>query len=425
VVLTARFPRLRRLVRRVGALNVAFAAAYVLLILFLLAVSIGYDPDRATWRLGPIEPETIVLALLLFLPLILPRVTSLSFPFFTGQASIQFRELHERIELQEKKVDKLSNETDLLLTSLAANFLAPGSSRKDRRDTIVIGCQRGLEQKVLGALLKKSIQATLGGHDDQVIAWYDYGGGALNFISLYRGKIDVCPAYTWQGYEMSLGPSLQYSADELGRQDIQASISRLNELYASSEIEWLSYLGFASNWEIVLLEEQASALGIDTVHALTQQSSKLVLGCPREFFARDAGFGSLERAGNRFLDVKFVEGSALYDDLFAKRIDVGVGFSTDPMLKSRAVRALTGGQWFGTYQAVPIARKETLESHPEIREAVAALGARLGGPRNDAMSRIRDVVGMAEASGGSDEAIEAIAERFLRSEALLPGGRRG
>jgi hypothetical protein len=118
-------PRFRRFVRREG--ERILIALYVVLILFLLAVSVGWDPDSREWRLGSISGETIVLALLLFLPAILPRIKALSFPFGAGQASVEF--LEERIEVQEEKVAKLSNETDLLLNSLAANVLARRAHR--------------------------------------------------------------------------------------------------------------------------------------------------------------------------------------------------------------------------------------------------------------------------------------------------------
>jgi len=58
---------------KAGLLNIVAVSAYVLLILFLLVVSVGYDEGASNWRLGPIAAETIVLALLLFLPFLLPR----------------------------------------------------------------------------------------------------------------------------------------------------------------------------------------------------------------------------------------------------------------------------------------------------------------------------------------------------------------
>jgi glycine betaine/choline ABC-type transport system substrate-binding protein len=403
--------------RKTSTLSLLLVAAYVLLILFLLVLSLGYDAERSAWRLHAVEAESIVLALLLFLPVLLPRIRTLSFPFLTGQASIEFHELHERVTIQEQKVARLSNETDLLLNSLAANVLAPGSL--EERDTVVIGCQRGLEQKLLGALLKQLLQANLGIAEDKISARYEYGGGALNFISVYRGKTDLCPAYTWQGYEMSLGPSLQYSAERLMQMSVDDTVRDLNRLYAHSRIQWLSYLGFASNWELVMLEERASSFGIQTLDDLPARSGRFVLACPREFFARDAAFGTLEREGAQFLKVQFLEGDALYDHLVEERADVIVGFSTDARLDSRLFRVLHHARpWFGEYYAVPIVGAEVLRRYPEIGECVDRLGAALDGGASLAKERIKELVRKAEGVGGSDDGVEVIAERFLRSSNL-------
>jgi glycine betaine/choline ABC-type transport system substrate-binding protein len=406
--LSTRFRALRELRRRWGWVKIIGLSAYELLILFLLTVSLGHQ--GGSWRVGSINVVTIVLALLLFLPVVLPNVSALSLPFFTGQASIEFKTLHERIETQEEKVALLSNETDLVLNSLAAIVLAPESI--EERDTLIIGCQRGPEQKVLGALLKRILQADLDLARDKIVVNYDYGGAALNYVSLYRAKIDLCPSYTWQGYEMCLGPSLQYSAEELGKKSAIAAISDLNKRYAGAKLEWLTYLNFASNWQVVMLEEKATRLGVRKLDDLPRVSQRLTLGCPREFFARDAGFGSLQRAGNTFRKVQFVEGEGAYDELVDEKIDIGIGFSTDPRIESQDLRVIEEEQAFGEYYAVPIAR-QSVRALPEISDAVKRLASALNG------DEVRELVRKAVGEGGRIELIEVMAERFLQQRDLI------
>jgi osmoprotectant transport system substrate-binding protein len=415
--LKARRQRLRYLTGRAGLLNVLAVSAYLLIILFLLVVSVGYDEEANGWRLGPIAAETIVLALLLFLPFLLPRISSLSFPFLTGQASIEFRSLRERIERQEEKVAILSNETDLLIGSLAAHLLAPEARERAGEELIVIGCQRGSEQKVLGALLKRLVQARTGLPEEHVVTRFDQGGGALNFVSLHRGKIDLCPAYTWQGYELSLGPSLQFSTD-LRAYDVDAAIADLNAKYEGSNIRWLDYLGFSSNWELVMVADAADAAGVKTADDLPVRSPQMVLGCPREFFARDAAYGTMEREGCRFAKVRFLEGVALYDSLMEGEVDLAVGFSTDARLESLAVTTLDSGDWFGDYYAVPIVHRQALSDHPELADAVAGLAAALGG-QDAALPEMRRLVREAEGMGASPEGVEIVAHRFLRAKGLV------
>jgi osmoprotectant transport system permease protein len=288
------------------------------------------------------------------------------------------------------------------------------------RIDILISCQRGTEQKILGALLKRLFQAALSLGDDKIAVEYESGGGALTFISLYRGKTDVCPAYTWQGYEMTLGASLRFSAEELRRLNVDESIRRLAELYERSELQWLPHLGFSSNWELVMLDEKAAALSIDAVEDLPSKSGRLTLGCPREFFARDAAYGSLEREGNEFSKVVFLEGEELYDALLERRVDVVVGFSTDPRLDSSAFRALKPTrQLFGDHYAVPVAREEIVSKYPGIRQAVQRLGKAIDGAGGEGRQHIRELVRRAEGAGSTPAAVELIAEDFLKRKNLL------
>jgi osmoprotectant transport system substrate-binding protein len=396
------YPRHAARIRR----NLVLSALYVGLVLFLLIVSLVWESVGA---------ETIVLALLLFLPVILPRIRALSFPVFGGQASVEL--LPQRIEIQEEKVARLSNQTDLLLSSLTAQVLAP--ELREERDTLIIGCQRGVEQMVLGALMKQLFHAQLDLDEHKVVAGYDYGGAALNFLSLFRGKTDISPAYTWQGFEMSLGPSLQFSADRLRKLSVEETIEELGHLYEKSGLRWLHYLSFSSNWELVMLAEKASALAIDRAEQLPVESMRLTLGCPREFFARDAAYGALTREGNEFKKETFLEGEGLYDALIEGEVDVIAGFSTDARLDSPAVRVLKGtSELFGQNFAVPIARVETLSKYPAMPDAVKRLGEAIDGTGRQGREEIRALVRRAQGRGGTPEAVERVAEGFLRNKGL-------
>jgi osmoprotectant transport system substrate-binding protein len=412
----------RRRVREFGGLRVALVVAYEGLILFLLALSLGFDDEAGVWRLGPVGAETIVLALLLFLPLLLPRVENLTLPLLGGQASIQFREVNARLDVQEERVDRLSNETDLILNSLAANLLAPKADQTeaDTRETIVLGSQRGLEQRVVSALVKTLLQAKLELDDEQIFVRYAYGGVALNFISLYRAKIDVFPSYTWQGYEMSLGPSLQHSADRLRGLSRDDAVDHLRDLYEESGLAWLEPLGFSSNWELVVLAEGRRTQGIETAEELVPRCGRLVLGCTREFFARDAAYGALERAGNRFREVRLLAESELYEELMEERVDVIVGSSTDPALDSPLVRALEGTTaWFGEYHAVPVVRSAVLRKRPAIASAVDALATAMPEDGKAAREEIRALVRRAERLGGSNDVLELAAKEYLERNGVL------
>jgi osmoprotectant transport system substrate-binding protein len=68
----------------------------------------------------------------------------------------------------------------------------------------------------------------------------------------------------------------------------------------------------------------------------------------------------------------------LYRALVERQADLVAGNSTDGLIASLGLRVLDDDHhYFPPYDAAPVARRATLERHPEIRTALDSLGGRI------------------------------------------------
>lgn len=359
-----------------------------------------------------ITNQTIFLLFLAVIPFLAPRISRLSLPFMGGSATVQFKkEVHERITDQDKRIMKISNNADMAINSLVAHLVAPPCPRDGDDDdkgaaeekenvtesdeftdryrnyvnkriaeqkAIVIGCNEFTESRLLCAMLAILIKDKTG---FDATPKFNYGGPALNMSSLMLGQIDVYPSYTWVGFEMSIGPSLKYIVPSLQKLSSRKAITKLNEIYSKSPhpLVWLEPWGFENNWEMVMLKSKAEELNIgDNLSDLKLWGDRLRLGCEYEFFAREAGYGSLKFGYDiRFNDIKFCKQRHAYKLLAEGAVDIIDGFTTNPEIDNPIFHHLADDEnAFGKYFAAPVVRKSLIDRYPEVGVAIASLKER-------------------------------------------------
>ncbi|HXC31472.1 MAG TPA: glycine betaine ABC transporter substrate-binding protein, partial [Verrucomicrobiae bacterium] len=83
--------------------------------------------------------------------------------------------------------------------------------------------------------------------------------------------------------------------------------------------------------------------------------------------------------GLHFADApKILDLGLLYRALADKQVDLVAGNSTDGVIESLHMTVLEDDRhFFPPYEAVPVARVATLEKHPEVRAALAALAGKV------------------------------------------------
>jgi osmoprotectant transport system substrate-binding protein len=96
--------------------------------------------------------------------------------------------------------------------------------------------------------------------------------------------------------------------------------------------------------------------------------------------------------------------------LLEKQVDLVAGNSTDGLIAARDLAILEDDKrYFPPYQAVPIARRETLKRHPAVREALHELSGKIS---DEEMRRLNYAV------DGEHRDLAEVVRQFLKIKHL-------
>ncbi len=192
--------------------------------------------------------------------------------------------------------------------------------------------------------------------------------------ALTAGAIDLYPEYTGTGLLTVLG--LPVSTDP---QDV---FDQVSAGYAEQfNLVWLEPAPMNNTQALAMRREQAEELGISTISDMVAHASELIMIGPDEFQEREDGLPGLRKIYGDFnlRAYRAVGTGALrYQGLVNGDADVVVAFGTDGEISAFDLVVLEDDQnMFPPYQVAPVVRRDTLEAHPQIADALNALAPRL------------------------------------------------
>lgn len=282
------------------------------------------------------------------------------------------------------------------MRSLAGLLLAALLVAGCERDPVLLASKDALQDQILAEMMARMIEA-------QGLAVERRGGlgdSADLFQALRAGAVDVYPEYTGTALALLGAPP------EADRALVR---ERLAGPFAALGLEFLDPFGFESRFTTVTRRALAQGEGLTTVSDLARRAEDLRLGVSRGFAERpqDGLAGYLEHFGLDFEDVLIVpeeQRETLYEMLVDQRIDVMIGFSTDPQIADFGLMTLAADRpYFPAYEAAPLTSVTALEHHPALREALAPLAGVL-----DA-AELRELVRQVQVAGRTPRAVAAIA----------------
>jgi len=274
-----------------------------------------------------------------------------------------------------------------------------GCSNPDR---IVIGSKNFSEQVILGELLAQHLEAETGLEVDRRL---NLGGTFICHEGLVAGQLDIYVEYTGTALAAILGASPQG--------DAAAVLEAVREAYdAQFGVEWMAPLGFSNTFAMIVRGEDARRLGLRTISDAAPHTPEWTAGFGYEFAEREDGYRGLVAAyglefdgGPREMDLGLV-----YQALADGEVDFVAGNSTDGLIEALDLAILEDDRgYFPPYEAVPIVRQETLERHPQIREALARLDGLIS---EEEMRRMNQQV------DGEHEDVGTVVREFLASKGL-------
>jgi osmoprotectant transport system substrate-binding protein len=279
--------------------------------------------------------------------------------------------------------------------SAAVLACALASCNPDRHNEIVLGSKNFSEQVLLGEILAQHIEART--HQPVTRRFY-LAGTYICQQALLAGRIDMYVEYT--------GTALTAVLRDPLTTDSSAVFARVQSEYKKRfGLEVLPSLGFNNTFAIVVRGEDARRLNLKTISDAAPHAQDWRAGFGFEFMERPDGYAGLARSyGLAFAQSpRILDLGLLYRALLEKQVDIVAGNSTDGLLAARDLVELQDDKhYFPPYDAVPVARPETLARYPEARAALLDLSGKINdqemrkmnyqvdGERRDAADVARD-----------------------------------
>jgi glycine betaine/choline ABC-type transport system substrate-binding protein len=254
----------------------------------------------------------------------------------------------------------------LLLVSWIVSLAACGRDNS----TVIVGSKNFTESVLLAELIAQQIEARTA---LRVQRKFNLGGTFLCHRALVAGQIDIYPEYS--------GTALTALLEQPVRRDPAEVLRIVSEAYRKRfAAEWLPPFGFNNTYAIVVREEDARRRNLATLSDLARVSKDLVIGFMFEFSERQDGYRGLIETSNLTFrgEPRTLDLGLIYQALRQNQIDVGVGSATDGLIQALNMRVLKDDKhYFPPYDAAPVARAAALDEHPELRDALGALGGLL------------------------------------------------
>jgi osmoprotectant transport system substrate-binding protein len=230
-------------------------------------------------------------------------------------------------------------------------------------DRVVVGSKNFTEQRLLGELVAQATEAS----GLKVVRRFDLGGTFVCDAALRAGQIDAYVEYT--------GTALTAVLKEPPDTDPLRVFERVAEAYKKDGLHWLPPLGFDNTFAMVVRADTPARSLSDAVPVARAWHAAFGY----EFQTRPDGYPALQRVyGMAFADIRTMDLGLLYRALESKQVDVAAGSATDGLIEGMKLRILEDDRHaFPPYEAAIVIRRDTLERHPSLREALGKLSGTL------------------------------------------------
>jgi osmoprotectant transport system substrate-binding protein len=271
----------------------------------------------------------------------------------------------------------------ILSSALLVWLIACAPPRSSR---ITIGAKNFTEQVVLGEMFAQEIEAVTG---EQVDRRFYLAGSYLCQQAMVSGRIDGYVEYTGT----ALTAILKQPLPPIGQRNEATVFREVSALYASKyKIKVGPGLGFEDTFAMVVRGEDAKRLGVTTISnavktAPTPEGWRLGVGY--EFQSRPDGLRGLEATyGLKFAgEPRTMDLGLLYRALSSNQVDMVAGNSTDGPIRALGFVVLEDDKhYFPPYEAVPLAREDSLHRHPGIQVAMDRLAGKVSADEVRAMN---------------------------------------
>ena len=239
-----------------------------------------------------------------------------------------------------------------------------------RENRIVVGSKNFSEQLILGEIISQQIEAKT--HLAVERRFY-LAGSYICHQAILGGRIDIYPEYT--------GTALTAILKQKPEGNREAVYQRVKSEYAKRfNLSVGEPFGFNDTFAIEIRGEDARRLGLKTISQAAPYTPQWRAGFGYEFMERPDGYKGLAATyGLRFAaPPRIMDLGLLARALKDKQIDLAAGNTTDGLIPALDLFVLEDDKhYFPPYEAVPIIREQTLTEHPEVKQTLDELAAKI------------------------------------------------
>jgi osmoprotectant transport system substrate-binding protein len=237
---------------------------------------------------------------------------------------------------------------------------------------IVIGSKNFTESFILGELLAQQIET----HTNLKVERRFYLAGTyICQQAMLAGRIDIYPEYTGT----ALTAILKETAG--GNKDKEETYQRVKTGYERRfQLTLGPALGFNDTFAMEIRGDDARRLGLKTLSQAAAFTPQWRAGFGYEFMERPDGYPGLAATyGLHFAEPpRVMDLGLLARALQNHQIDLAAGNTTDGLIPALDLFVLEDDRhYFPPYEAVPVIREQSLQQHPEIGPAIAALAGKI------------------------------------------------
>lgn len=233
---------------------------------------------------------------------------------------------------------------------------------------VIVGSKDFTEQVILAEMIAQTLES----RGIEVDRQFELGGD-LCHRAMLEGNMDVYVEYTGTAYTAILKHDPLTDPREVYNQVKQ-------EYKTLFDIEALEPLGFNNTFAILVRGEDARRLGLKTISDASRYAPTWRAGFGQDFMSRQDGYPGFARTyGLRFAaPPREMDLALTYRALAAGQVDLIAGNSTDGLIDKLDLTQLEDDRrYFPPYEAVPLARRASLERYPQLGEAIKSLAGRL------------------------------------------------
>ncbi len=239
-----------------------------------------------------------------------------------------------------------------------------GVSNTRGKERVVVGSKDFTESVLLAEMVAQMLEA----RGVEVERSFELAGN-LTHTSLVSGRIDCYPEYTGTAYTAIL----QHKPVT----DPRAVYDQVKREYEEKfGVTVSAPLGFENTFAILMRGQDARRLNLKTISDVTAHAPKLRAGFGQDFMSRADGYAGFAAAYNlRFAEKpREMDLSLTYIALASNQVDIIAGNSTEGRIATLDLFQLEDDRrYFPPYEAVILARRDTLQRSPALAEVLAGL----------------------------------------------------